>query len=165
MRPQLDGLQVPADALAAVFGWGEFTQRAKRTQATIAAVDAGFLRRELFLARGPADDGAPRCPKSSGRFRRFLCRSAPADGSGSIAQVRPTSATGCCPSVSDTRTLPSEPGHALMVEVHYRFPHAQKEKRACPISATVRSRVDVQSREEPVEGSNSPTAYAGSVSR
>ena len=72
MRPQLDGLQVRADALAAVFGWGEFTERAKRRQATIAAVDAGFLRRELFLARGPADDGAPLCPKSSGRFRRFL---------------------------------------------------------------------------------------------
>jgi len=41
-------LQVRADALAAVFGWGEFTERAKRRQATIAAVDAGFLRRKLF---------------------------------------------------------------------------------------------------------------------
>jgi len=71
MRPQLDGLQVRADALAAVFGWGEFTERAKRRQATIAAVDAGFLRHKLFRP-GPADDGAPLCPKSSGCFRRFL---------------------------------------------------------------------------------------------
>ena len=39
-----------ADALAEVFGSGEFTERVKRRQPTIAAVDAGFLRRELFVA-------------------------------------------------------------------------------------------------------------------
>ena len=44
MRTQLDGMQVCADALAEVFGSGEFTERVKRRQATIAAVDAGFLR-------------------------------------------------------------------------------------------------------------------------
>jgi len=45
---------VRADALAEVFGSGEFTERMKRRQATIATVDAGFMRCELFVARaGP----------------------------------------------------------------------------------------------------------------
>jgi hypothetical protein len=34
-----------------VLGADEFTERIKRRQATIVAVDAGFLRRELFVAR------------------------------------------------------------------------------------------------------------------
>jgi SAM-dependent methyltransferase len=51
MRTELEGMQARADALAKVFGSGEFTERMKRRQATIAAVDAGFLRRELFVAR------------------------------------------------------------------------------------------------------------------
>ena len=51
MRTELDGMKARADALAQVFGSDEFTQRMKRQQATIAAIDAGFLRRELFVAR------------------------------------------------------------------------------------------------------------------
>jgi len=55
MRAELDGMQARADALARVFGPGEFAARMKRQQAAIAAIDAGFLRRELFVAR--ADRG------------------------------------------------------------------------------------------------------------
>ena len=51
MRTELDGMQARTDALARVFGSDEFTERMKRQQATIAAIDAGFLRRELFVAR------------------------------------------------------------------------------------------------------------------
>ena len=51
MRTELEGMQGRADALAKVSGSGEFTERTKRRQATIAAVDAGLLRRELFVAR------------------------------------------------------------------------------------------------------------------
>ena len=51
MRTELDGMQARADALAQVFGLDEFTERVKRQQAAIAAIDAGFLRRELFVAR------------------------------------------------------------------------------------------------------------------
>ena len=51
MRTELEGMQGRADALAKVLGSGEFTERTKRRQATIAAVDAGLLRRELFAAR------------------------------------------------------------------------------------------------------------------
>jgi SAM-dependent methyltransferase len=51
MRTELEGMQARADALAEVLGSDEFTERMKRRQATIAAVDAGFLRRELFVAR------------------------------------------------------------------------------------------------------------------
>ena len=50
-RTELEGMQGRADALAKVLGSGEFTERTKRRQATIAAVDAGLLRRELFVAR------------------------------------------------------------------------------------------------------------------
>jgi SAM-dependent methyltransferase len=54
MRTELEGMQERADALAKVLGPGEFTERTKHRQATIAAVDAGLLRRELFVARaGP----------------------------------------------------------------------------------------------------------------
>ena len=51
MRTELEGMHARADALVEVFGPNEFTERMKRRQATIAAVDAGFLRRELFVAR------------------------------------------------------------------------------------------------------------------
>ena len=51
MRTHLEGMQARADALAAVFGSDELTERMKRRQATIAAVDAGLLRRELFVTR------------------------------------------------------------------------------------------------------------------
>lgn len=51
MRTHLQGMQDRADALAAVFGSDELTERMKRRQATIAAVGAGLLRRELFVAR------------------------------------------------------------------------------------------------------------------
>jgi SAM-dependent methyltransferase len=50
MRTELEGMRARADALADVFGSDEFTERMKRRQVTIAAVDAGLLRRELFVA-------------------------------------------------------------------------------------------------------------------
>jgi SAM-dependent methyltransferase len=51
MHTHLEGMQARADALAAVFGADELSERVKRRQATIASADAGFLRRELFVAR------------------------------------------------------------------------------------------------------------------
>jgi SAM-dependent methyltransferase len=51
MRIDLEGMQARADALADLFGLDELTERMNRRQATIAAVDAGLLRRELFVAR------------------------------------------------------------------------------------------------------------------
>lgn len=51
MRAHLDGMQAGADALAAVLGSDELTERMERRRATIAAVDAGLLKRELFIAR------------------------------------------------------------------------------------------------------------------
>ena len=51
MRTDLEGMQTRAEALADVLGLDEFSQRVKRRQATIAAVDAGLLRRELFVVR------------------------------------------------------------------------------------------------------------------
>ena len=51
MRTDLEGMQARADALAKVLGANELTERMRRRQATIAAVDAGLLRRELFVAR------------------------------------------------------------------------------------------------------------------
>ena len=51
MRTELEGMQTRANALAEVLGADEFTKRIDSRQATIAAVDAGFLRRELFVAR------------------------------------------------------------------------------------------------------------------
>jgi SAM-dependent methyltransferase len=51
MRTELEGMQTRADALAEVFGLDGFTERMNRRRATIAAVDAGLLRRELFFAR------------------------------------------------------------------------------------------------------------------
>ena len=49
MRAELDGMKARADALAKVFGSDEFTQRVKRQLAAIAAIDSGYLRRELFV--------------------------------------------------------------------------------------------------------------------
>jgi SAM-dependent methyltransferase len=51
MRADLEGMRARTDALVKVFGLDEFTERMKHLQATIAAVDAGLLRRELFVAR------------------------------------------------------------------------------------------------------------------
>ena len=51
MRTELAGMQARADALAKVLGADELTERMRHRQATIAAVDAGLLRRELFVAR------------------------------------------------------------------------------------------------------------------
>ena len=51
MRTHLEGMQARADALAAVFGSDELAERMKRRQATIGAVEAGLLRRELFVAQ------------------------------------------------------------------------------------------------------------------
>ncbi len=51
VRAELEGMQARADALTDLFGSDEFTERVKRQQAMIAAVDAGFLLRELFVAQ------------------------------------------------------------------------------------------------------------------
>jgi ubiquinone/menaquinone biosynthesis C-methylase UbiE len=51
MRSELEGMKARADALAQVFGQGEFTRRVQRQQAAVAAIDAGFVRRELFVAQ------------------------------------------------------------------------------------------------------------------
>jgi SAM-dependent methyltransferase len=50
MRTEREGMQARAGALVEVLGSDEFTERMDRRQATIAAVDAGLLRRELFIA-------------------------------------------------------------------------------------------------------------------
>ena len=50
MRAELEGMKARADALARVFGRDEFSARLTRQQAGIAAIDSGFLRRELFVA-------------------------------------------------------------------------------------------------------------------
>lgn len=51
MRNELDGMRARGDALTKVFGSDEFAERLKRQRAAITAIDAGFLRRELFVAR------------------------------------------------------------------------------------------------------------------
>ena len=51
MRAELDGMQLRADALAAVYGPDEFAERVQRQQGAVAAIDSRFLRRELFVAR------------------------------------------------------------------------------------------------------------------
>ena len=52
MRAEFEGMKARADALARVFGPDEFSARLTRQQAGIAAIDSGFLRRELFVAVG-----------------------------------------------------------------------------------------------------------------
>ena len=49
-RAELEGMQVRANAFTELYGSDEFAERIKRQEAMIAAVDAGFLRRELFVA-------------------------------------------------------------------------------------------------------------------
>ena len=49
MRNHVEGMQSRAQALTEVFGSDELDERMKRRQATIAAVGAGLLRRELFV--------------------------------------------------------------------------------------------------------------------
>ena len=51
MRSELDGMKERADALVQVFGRDEFTRRVERQRAAVAALDAGFVRRELFVAQ------------------------------------------------------------------------------------------------------------------
>ena len=51
IRARLEGMQERADALAEVLGTDEFAQSLTRARARIAAVDAGLLKRELFVAR------------------------------------------------------------------------------------------------------------------
>ena len=51
MWSELDGMKARADALTQVFGQAEFTRRMQRQQAAVAAIDAGFVRRELFVAQ------------------------------------------------------------------------------------------------------------------
>ena len=54
MRAELEGMQASADSLTELLGSDGFTERVKRQQVQIAALTAGFLRRELFVARaGP----------------------------------------------------------------------------------------------------------------
>ena len=57
MRARLEGMQQRAGALAEVLGTNEFSQRLTRAQARIAAVDAGLLKREVFVAVAPAESG------------------------------------------------------------------------------------------------------------
>ena len=51
MRTELVSIQARSDTLARMFGWDEFTERVEHLKATIAAVDSGFLKREIFAAR------------------------------------------------------------------------------------------------------------------
>jgi hypothetical protein len=50
MRTEREGMHARADALVEVLGSDAFTERIDRRRGTIAAVDAGLLRRELFVA-------------------------------------------------------------------------------------------------------------------
>lgn len=50
MRAELECMQGSADALTELLGADGFTDRVKRQQVQVAAIDAGFLRRELFVA-------------------------------------------------------------------------------------------------------------------
>jgi SAM-dependent methyltransferase len=51
MRAELDGMCARAGELAQVFGPDDFDQRLKRQEAQTAAIDSGFVRREIFVAR------------------------------------------------------------------------------------------------------------------
>jgi len=50
MRTSLDGMNLGVGALTKVLGADEFSERVTRRQATLAAVDRGLLRREIFAA-------------------------------------------------------------------------------------------------------------------
>jgi len=54
MRAEVDGTRARSESLALVLGSGELSERLKRGQATDDALDAGFLRRELFVAQAGA---------------------------------------------------------------------------------------------------------------
>ena len=51
MRTEVAGMQARSDTLAKMFGSAEFTERIEHLQATIAAVESGLLKREIFVAR------------------------------------------------------------------------------------------------------------------
>jgi SAM-dependent methyltransferase len=51
MRAELEGMHARADALNELLGSDGFAERVERRQAMVSALDAGFLRRELFVAR------------------------------------------------------------------------------------------------------------------
>jgi len=51
VRAELEGMQARAGALTELLGSDAFAERVKRQQAMIEAIDAGLLRRELFVAR------------------------------------------------------------------------------------------------------------------
>ena len=63
MRAELEGMQARADALTELLGSDGFAERVKRQRAMIAALDAGFLRRELFVASADEDSAARACRK------------------------------------------------------------------------------------------------------
>ena len=50
IRASLEGMHARADALAEAFGRDEFCGRLQHRQATVAAVDRGLLKREIFVA-------------------------------------------------------------------------------------------------------------------
>jgi SAM-dependent methyltransferase len=49
MRTSLEGMKLGVGALTKVLGGDEFSERVTRRQATLAAVDQGLLRREIFV--------------------------------------------------------------------------------------------------------------------
>lgn len=54
MRAELDGMHARSAALAEVYGADDFAARLKRQTESVASIDAGFVRRELFVARAAA---------------------------------------------------------------------------------------------------------------
>jgi SAM-dependent methyltransferase len=50
IRIWLGGMKISAEALSKVLGIDEFAERVMRKQATLAAVDRGLLKREIFVA-------------------------------------------------------------------------------------------------------------------
>ena len=51
VRAHIEGMNTRAGALTDLLGPDELTERIKRRQATIGAVEAGLLKREMFIAR------------------------------------------------------------------------------------------------------------------
>ena len=50
LRTSLDGMKLRIEALTEVLGVDEFSERTTRRQATLAAIDRGLLKREIFAA-------------------------------------------------------------------------------------------------------------------
>ena len=50
MRTSLEGMRLGVGALTKVLGGDEFSERVTRRQATLAAVERGLLKREIFVA-------------------------------------------------------------------------------------------------------------------